>query len=185
MSVQLANNVEALRLFFTEEVYLIDEPQVVIVPPAENRPVIIVKENSSPIYPAAELPIREFNYLGKNKKGILILVHDNENEVSTEEGSALLRNIVKAINLSASDFALVNYARYPDAQFPELSSYFDCKVILSFGVSDHQLGLQSQPLNTLVAVSEAKGIFSSNLKNLCADQQAKKALWASLKLLNV
>lgn len=201
---QLTNNAEALRLFFTEDVYLVKgslqqapvEPLIVVVereapvaspvlPKSEPAPV---EEKATPVMPISipqpvAKPVLDFKYLGKNQKQILILVNDAINEVSTEQGRELLRKLVKAIELTANDFALVNYANYGNAKFSDLKNFFSCKLLLSFGVTAQQLELAEQPLHQLSATENIQLVFTNNLHDLDSDQASKKVLWGSLQQL--
>lgn len=176
MTGQLSTNADALRLFFTEDIYLIRESgqmeEMNDDLTQESNPQIVSKE-----------ALRSFEYLGKNKRNILLLVNDSENDVSTEKGNELLRNIVKAIRLTANDFALVNYAKYPDAKYSELNAFFSNRVMFSFGVSAQELGLVLQPFNEVVQMEDTSLIFCHDLDQLSGDQQGKKMLWNSLKQL--
>jgi DNA polymerase III psi subunit len=209
MGDQLANNPEALRLFFTEEIYLVPEPVMedvqvqkilaasgevkmqssapadtavdateIAAAGGENKDLSIARE------PAPERR-KDFVFLGKNKRNILILVNDEQNEVSTEQGRELLKNIVKAINLTGADFALLNYSAYPGTTFEQLQQYFSTQVLFAFGVRSAQIGLQYEDQNSLIMHEGIKMIFSSNLDQLSADMQGKKALWACLKQMDI
>lgn len=167
MTEQLTTNAEALRLFFTEDVYLVPGSiPIVAEPPAPVRTV-------------------DFKYLGKNQKNVLILVNDGNNDVSSESGRELLRNLVKAIQLTANDFALLNYFHFPDSTFEELTQFFNCRTILSFGVSSDMLGLPAQTLHELMKIEDVELVFSDRLDLLAADQAGKKKLWGSLKQLTI
>lgn len=166
MSNQLTNNEKALRLFFTEDVYLVGEDYQT----AFAEEIIVLP------------PVKEFKYLGQNQKKILILVEDFENEVSTDEGKALLRNLLKAINLTTSDFALVNYAQYKQTSFAELKQFFQCQLLIAFGISAIDLKLETaQILNQIVIQNDVKTILTKHLPLLDKDATAKKALWLSLQ----
>jgi hypothetical protein len=192
MAEQLTSNNEALRLFFTDDVYLIanEEIKVSETAPVDSLPTPpqSIKDEAVSV-PAEAQPVkkqkRDFNHLGKNAKNILILVSDPVNQVSTEEGRELLRKIVKAIDLSAADFALVNCSAYADAGFEELQSYFKPRLLLSFGVLPETLGLAAQPQNSVVRHEDITLVFSSELQALSEDMSGKKALWGSLKQLNI
>ena len=211
----LTNNEQALRLFFTEEVFL---PKNEIAIAEEKRandllisatttqenevnssklttetiaiPLLTAQEVISnlslplakqTIETATTIPQKEFTYLGKNKRYVLILVNDSLNEVSTPEGNALLRNLCKAINLTAADFALVNYANYPNTSYQDLSNNFKSTIVLAFGVSPSQLGLASLTANQLHILATAKLIFTTNLNDLAKNLGHKKQLWETLK----
>ena len=222
MADQLTTSAEGLRLFFTDDIYLIrgDEnvelagqpvgvsaEQIAVIP--ESQPIVMPASEPaakaaepSVVMPAGQpvsLPVPEavaapvsmpakeavipaaFKYLGKNQKNVLILVNDTQNEVSTEKGRELLRNIVKALQLTANDFALLNYTSCAQAQFAALSAFFSSKLVLSFGVSASQLGLDEKPQNTIIMQEQIQLVFSRELDLLADDQNEKKALWGSLK----
>lgn len=192
MTEQLTTNTEALRLFFTDDVYLVTGEETGIslaVPDVAPQPVPEVKLQAEEEIKGVDVPVEEpetvlsFQYLGKNTKNILILVHDAGNQVSTEEGRELLRKIVKAIDLTANDFAVLNYASYPGVSFAQLNDFFKPKLLLSFGVAPEVLGIATQEQNVLVLQQELQLIFSSGLHVLAEDMNGKKALWGSLKQL--
>jgi len=200
MNTQLTSNAEALRLFFTDDVYLVnDQTQSITAEPViiTNRKVedttivapVAQVEQATPVLSIVEEPKPvfekkvEFEYLGKNQKRILILVNDSTNKVSSVQGTELLRKLVKAIELTNNDFALVNYANYTNASFEDLKSFFKCELILSFGVAMRTLGLAEQPLHQLFVVDNVKFVFTKNLHDLDSDQVSKKILWGSLQQL--
>lgn len=201
MNSQLTSNADALRLFFTEDIFMVEDknqnasvepvtlaevkaPETIALPTInvqyEELPekIAIVEEPKPTIKKESS-----FEFLGKNQKGILILVHDQENKVSTPVGTELLRKLVKAIELTNNDFALLNYANYPDTTFEDLKRFFNCQLVLSFGVTTQQLGLDEQPSHQIVKFGETKFVFTKNLHDLDSDQLSKKTLWASLQQL--
>ena len=104
MPDQLTTNGDALRLFFTDDFYLVNEPSIIWgLPQEEQLPINKVSEQASPItvIEAVELkPQLNFQFLGGNKRNILILVNDKDHDVSDDPGKELLRKIVKSINFS-------------------------------------------------------------------------------------
>ena len=193
ISNQLISNEEALRLFFNDDVYLVNEIEVAkvasevvavkttsVAPNEIKEPSIpVAKVVSEPevIYPTTI----NFNHLGKNEKHILILVDDGENAVSTLRGVELLRKLLLSINLKNADFALVNYSAYAAADFEQLNAFFSCKLLLSFGISPAKLGLADQNLHQLNMLNEIKMIFTHNLHDLETDIPSKRKLWSTLK----
>ena len=209
MADQLATGAEALRLFFTDDVFLVDNngPAEIIVNPVDRRPEVQIAEVNTADVQVAEVNItgvkiaevqvaevqiaeakpaaRAFTYLGKNQKNVLILVNDPGNDVSTENGRELLRNLVKALQLTANDFALLNFARYEQLQFAELHSFFSCRLVLAFGILPTQLGLAEQPQYVISTHESVQFVFSGNLDQLSADLEGKKKLWGSLKQIQI
>ena len=205
MGNQLTSNAEALRLFFTEDIYLVDdfsksvltEPVTAIATPLPEeavtiplaKPNIEVKTITAPLIVEESKPVMaknfDFKFLGKNENKILILVNDAENETSTLQGRELLRKLVLAIGLTVKDFALVNYAHYIGATFNDLNNVFSPKLLLAFGVSTKQLALEEQALHTLLDFGATKMVFTLNLHDLDGDEASKKLLWTSLKKLKI
>ena len=187
MSDQLTNNSAALRLFFTDDIYLLKEEMHPTEDPSPMPTPPIPSSAGENRIPAAQPQkvVANFTFLGKNLRNILILVHDTDNQVSTEPGRELLRNIVKAIGLTANDFALVNYAIHPTTSFAQFKESLNSTTLFAFGVTPQQLGLPDVPLYTVAKHESVNMIFSTNLHQLSSDQQGKKTLWGSLKQMNL
>jgi len=214
MENQVTNNANALRLFFTDEVFLVKDESVEILPlrnaepvyPAENVTVKTEEEavltveiaqipginptNSPKVYPEGpeiphlvteSAPEKTFKFLGGNKKSVLILVNDNQNDVSTDQGRELLRKIVKAIDLGTPDFALLNYSNYNGTDFVELHRFFKPAIMLSFGVAFADLKLNLTWQNEIIVHETTRIIFAPNLHHLDSDILAKKTLWGHLQ----
>jgi hypothetical protein len=199
MTNQLTTNADALRLFFTEDVYLVkNEAEMALDPIAaqksdqpisEVKTAINVEEITALNVPINEEKVKEpkkawnFEYLGKNQKNILILVNDTVNKVSSAQGNLLLRKLVDAIGLANSDFALVNHAHYSESRFDDLNEFFNCQLLLAFGVDAEVLGLSDFALHQIHNLGDIKLIFTTNLHDLDSDQTSKKILWSTLKQL--
>lgn len=186
MANQLATDAEALRLFFTDDIYVVkDEVVAVFTAVEEPKDEVTTTIGKEGIWEEKVEDIIDFKYLGKNGRNILILVNDEQNEVSTEQGRELLRNIVKAINLTNADFALVNYSQYQSISFKALKNYFSPVLMLAFGIKPETMGLTAQAENQLMDQGNTTTIFAQNLDVLADNLQSKKQLWASLKQINV
>ncbi|MEJ7557514.1 MAG: hypothetical protein WKF66_04345 [Pedobacter sp.] len=188
MPDQLTTNGDALRLFFTDDVYIVNEPAITWGLPPEPVGEILATADVVVAPVAVEVEAKrtsDFTFLGGNKRNILILVNDEQNDVSDESGKDLLRKIVKSINLVTADFALVNYARHQGASFDELRDFFKSSLVFSFGVKPSQLGLKDHPANTVVLEGEVRMVFSDELRKMDADLAVKKALWGVLQKLAI
>jgi len=214
MESQVTNNANALRLFFMEDVFVVEDKSVEIVPDRGSEAVLspqVIQINGTtegisavendqnqhdklaeiqksdnqseeiPLVARETVAPKSFKFLGGNKKSVLILVNDSDNEVSTLEGRELLRKIVKAIDLSATDFALVNYASYQEVDFIELREFFKPQLMLAFGVGPQHLKLNLTWNGEIIHHETTRVIFAPNLHPLDSDISAKKSLWASLQ----
>ncbi|MET3113345.1 DNA polymerase III psi subunit [Pedobacter sp. CG_S7] len=167
MAEQLTSNTEALRLFFTEDIYLIPN------------------QVAAPLAPIVEVLPVSFNFEGENSRNVLILVSDVNFTLSTVPGTALLWKIVAAIKLTNKECAVLNYANYPDQSFADLAAFFKPQLLLSFGVPPETLGLPAQQTEVLGQQNGVKAIFSATLDALELDINIKKALWKSLQQLTL
>lgn len=197
--VYLVGSVENFDTSTGSVLSLTDDKTVENIAPADEIPVVTPTiPTPAPAYeeqaissPQVQEPAtiyqRSFNfkYLGKNEKGILILVNDTQNPVSTPQGTELLRKLILSINLKNADFALVNYSAYTDAKFEHFTSFFTCKLMFSFGVAPTTLGLSEMSLHQLNLLNDIRTVFTHNLHDLDADLTAKKALWGTLKNLTI
>ena len=164
MAEQLTSNTEALRLFFTEDIYLI--PNEVAAPLVEVVPV-------------------NFIFEGENTRNVLILVNDANFPLSTVPGTALLWKILTAIKLTNKECAVFNYANHPEISFAELAAFFKPQLLLSFGVAPENLGLSAQQAEVLGQQNGVKTIFSTTLDVVEVNINIKKALWKSLQQLTL
>jgi len=214
MENQVTNNANALRLFFTEDVFLVKDEKVeiaavdsknavsanfsaedhvvqqsVLQPKVESIMVDKAEEAAKSYVPSVEIPPvvaepkapKSFKFLGGNKKSVLILVNDQLNDVSTEQGRDLLRKIVKAVDLGTPDFAIVNYAQYQGTDYLEFHEFFKPVIMLSFGVEITDLKLNLVWQNEIINHGHTKIIFAPNLHQLDSDITAKKLLWSNLQ----
>ncbi|WP_129716080.1 hypothetical protein [Pedobacter sp. SYP-B3415] len=215
METQLSTDPAALALFFTEEIFVVEDPAAApaiasattpadaasavpaeTVPAPAAQPVIAVPEvlaqSSVPAMPVTgkALPAtekaepRSFPFVGRNARNVVILVNDPVNDVSTEAGRELLRKIVKSVNLSGNDFALVNHARHPEAVFADYASFFANCQFLVFGVTADALQIPAQTLHQHSQVLGHGIVLTAELDALNGDNTAKKELWGTLQKLN-
>jgi hypothetical protein len=183
MAEQITRDTEALKLFFTEDIFLVPNE---VFPVREETPVSGVLKKSEPAAATAkQVETIDYSYIGQNTRRILIMVKGEEYPESIGTGVVLLWNIVKAIKLDPNDVAVFNYSAYPNLKFEELQAYFQPQLLISFGVESSALNLDSQPLQVLVNLEKTNAIFSLTLQGLDEDLNSKKLLWKSLQQLTL
>lgn len=187
MAEQLTSNIEALRLFFTEDIYLIAN-EVTSAPSVEEDTVNIKEtpevKNAVPVE-ETPTPAPNYQFIGENARKVLILVNDPNNPVSSAAGTALLWKIVTAIKLTPKDCAVLNYQQHQGVSFEDLAAYFQPQLLLSFGIAPSTMGLPEQQTEVIGQQVGVKTIFSSELDALEIDIPIKKALWKSLQQLTL
>ncbi|PST84184.1 hypothetical protein C7T94_05515 [Pedobacter yulinensis] len=197
MDTQTSTDPATLSLFFTEEIFLVEEPTLVV--PLQSvgahrepdlqvaKPEFVVPQAEAKVVIApdtAAKPARSFSFVGKNARNVVILVNDETHEIGSEAGRELLRKIVKSVNLSGNDFALLNHARNAGATFNEYTAFFPGCHFIIFGVPASSLGLGDFPLHRSAELGGQTVVLTAGLDALNADAMAKKELWGTLQKLN-
>lgn len=160
MNSLLADNDTALRMFFTDLIFL---PSGSETDSEQNEPEMV-----------------QFSFVGGNEKKVLVLVNDPDHPVSTPEGAELLRNILKFLQLKTVDFALVNFAQHTDASFRDLEQFFEPVVFISFGVDP---GLLQLPVsfNEPLSAGVTKILLTTGLHEMSTNSASKRAFFHALK----
>lgn len=182
MSQQLIDNDAALRLFFTDEVYLISGEHI------ENKDKAAFESISlqAPIVAEPSQPFKkkyDFIYKGKYGKGIVILSNDTQHDVCSPAGMEVLTNLMKAIKVGKADVAVINYAHYHGATFFDLYQALQCRLVLAFGVSPDELKIPCAGLHQFTHHQQSRIIFTDNLNQLANNKPSKLLLWNTLKTL--
>lgn len=175
MSDLLLKDLNSLKGFFTDPVFVAEDNSVQQMEPVETKNVETPIEVSTPFEP----PIN-FKLIGSYQRGLLILVNDAHNDVSNEEGKTLLKNILKFLKVNTEDFGILNLHNYPEATIEHLKQQLDPKKIFAFGIPEKFLALEvgknyiqnnglsfflGAALTTMATDIESKKLFNQSLKN--------------------
>lgn len=131
MSKLQLQDLSSLKDFFTEPLFIVDQPQYKKTPEALQ----MTQTDSSEIQNSAP----EIKYVGSYQKGILILVDDEQNEVSTEDGKILLKNILKYLKVEKNEFGIINLNRNKSILWDDIKSQLNPEKIIAFGIDWQQL----------------------------------------------
>lgn len=163
-----------------------------------NEPIYVIAEDSQEISTEIESPMQKittpvkdettvnnsteivFNYIGKYEKNILILVNDPSNEVSSEDGKVLLKNIIKHLNIGSKDFAILNVHKYNSLSFSVLKEKLNPSIIFSFGIQNENNIFPIDAPNYFK--NNGTEVFMGESLNIMAnDVNLKKAFLITLK----
>jgi len=127
-------------------------------------------------------PAPPFAILGKNKKGILIIVQNNEAAFLPDEELNFLLGVLGACKLNMEDVGIINIAQSAQADYKTISGNVQAGKLFLFGIGagDIQLPLafphyQVQQYNKQVYLS------APSLQELQNDRAEKTKLWNCLK----
>ena len=148
---------------------------------------LVESADVKPIAPAAPENIhtkKEIQYLGKNQKGICILVEYPKDVYLPDDQLHFLTSILQACRLNLGDVAIINHYR-EKISFTELSKQLTCNYLLVFGVGLSPLGLSEMPLFSIQHINDCSIVHAPAAEQLNNNnpesKMLKSRLWTSLK----
>ncbi len=126
-------------------------------------------------------------FLGENKKNIVIIVEDKEAVFIADDKLQLLTNLLQACNLSLADVAIINIAN-KNLNYTILKNSIPFEFLLMMGIN---IKLFDLPIvfskNKVQQFNNAHLLITENLKDLLDTtaevKTEKKALWNALKMM--
>ena len=121
---------------------------------------------------------KDLAFHGTNLKNITVLVDDAQRVYKSLE-FALLKNILKALELSENDVAILD-ANNPESDLNSIQDQLEPKLMLSFGEGFKQTpGLKNEVFDS----GETRILITDKLADLENSKDKKLALWEELKKL--
>lgn len=155
--------------------------------PSIKQPIIeqVIEEPSRVEEPMLELQTpkvqQAFDYQGKNKKQIVILSTSDKAQYLPETELKFLTSVLKACGLTTEDVAILNL-KHQTADYAELQSFFQCRVVLLFGLGPQHLDLPMIfPQFQLQNFSKCTYLHAPALHEIEKQKDLKMKLWVSLK----
>jgi hypothetical protein len=126
----------------------------------------------------------ELNFLGKNRKNILILVNESGAVHLNDANMELLTNILNACKLSMNDVCLLNVNTQKSMAVSVLTAKLNAACLLIFGnmPTSVQLPANLNPYENTVHMN-CKSLLVDELKKIASEPELKKKLWKELKIL--
>ncbi|MEN0054252.1 MAG: hypothetical protein AAGC65_11310 [Mucilaginibacter sp.] len=189
-------NPVALQYILSDELYLLgtDKPLYEHLQKSPPEPTNTTLPEPEATIPAAT-PITEqavpevktqpisFNYLGKNLKNFLVLVHYPDQEFIAEAHLTALQNILKRKELELHDIAILNMAGYSNSNFTEITSFFKPTKLLLLGKTTMPQGIATLQLNKPQALDGLTALYSFAFAEMMDSVDNKKAFWEQMKTL--
>ncbi len=134
-----------------------------------------------------EQNLKKIEFLGENKKNIVIVLEDKESVFISDEKLQLLTNLLQACNLSLADVAIINIAN-KNLNYSTIKNSIPFEFLLMMGINFKQFEL---PLafskNKVQQFNNAHLLITENLNDLLGDtveiKTEKRALWNALKMM--
>jgi len=195
MSTLHTNESNALRLFMTEDIYILDqqpvssENEIKIEKPTAAEKVFIAEKTAMSEIPVA-IPVpdsavikkpKEFSYLGENNKYFLILIDDAKNkEINSLQKETLLK-IMSAKGLELRDLAILNLDQFPGTNITELKEFFSCSKLVLFGINPQRIELPDSSSNKVENHANVTFFSTFSIDEMINDVTKKKEFWAIMK----
>ncbi|WP_306549882.1 hypothetical protein [Daejeonella sp.] len=195
MSTLHTNETNALRLFMTEDIYILEqqpvssENEIKIEKPTAAEKVFIAEKTAMSEIPVA-IPVpdsavikkpKEFSYLGENNKYFLILIDDAKNkEINSLQKETLLK-IMFAKGLELRDLAILNLDQFPGTNITELKEFFSCSKMVLFGINPQRIELPPISSNKVENHANVMLFSTYNIDEMINDVTKKKDFWAVMK----
>jgi hypothetical protein len=124
-----------------------------------------------------------FNYLGKNLKNFLVLVHYPDLEFIADAHLTALQNILKRKELELHDIAILNMAGYNNSSFAQITGFFKPAKLLLLGKTAMPQGIAPLQLNKPQALNGLTTLYSFAFDEMMDSVDNKKAFWEQMKTL--
>ncbi|MTI19970.1 hypothetical protein E1176_02950, partial [Fulvivirga sp. RKSG066] len=112
---------------------------------------------------------------------VLILFKNESGDHLEDSQKTFLSNILKAVNLQLDVVALLNF-KVVDLGLEKILKASQAKIILSFGLSDHN-DFKQLPEYAIHKHGKYDILKADDLSAIAADQGLKKSLWTNLQQL--
>ncbi|MBB6129912.1 hypothetical protein [Mucilaginibacter lappiensis] len=186
-------NPVALRFILQDELYLLntdkafyeerETPPHIIErsePEIKTQPIEIVSQEAKP---EVKTPEPTFNYLGKNLKNFLILVHYPHQEFIADAHLAALQNILKRKEFELDDVVILNMAKYSTTTIAQLATFFKPVKLLLLGQAAIPQGMTALALNTPKTSGSRTALYSFSFDEMMDSVDNKKIFWELMKAL--
>jgi DNA polymerase III psi subunit len=164
------DNPQAFRFIMQDEIYLLDNDKIVSALPAAEGPIV-------------KTPDIAFNYLGKNNKNFLILVNYAGDDTIPAAHLTALENILKRMNLSIDDVAILNTHAYTPLSLEMLGAHFKYSKLLVMGNNALPVDIGALTLNQPKKESGYAVLYSFSFDEMMESNEHKKAFWEQMKTL--
>ena len=155
---------------------VIQESQPEIKTPAIN---IVPQE----VKPEVKTTEPAFNYLGKNLKNFLILVHYTNQDFIADAHLAALQNILKRKEFELDDVVILNMAKHSEVTIAQLAAFFKPIKLLLLGKPAIPQGMTPLALNMPKTAGSRTALYTFSFDEMMASVENKKIFWELMKAL--
>ena len=130
-----------------------------------------------------ESQVVNFSYLGANKKNFLVAVYYPNQEFMEEKHLTAFESTINRLGLKIEDTAIFNRAKYPDASYATVTTYFKPQKMLLLGKSAIPRDMEPLTLNTLKLLNNCRTLLTFSFGEMMDNNENKKAFWERMRQL--
>ncbi|WP_158828696.1 hypothetical protein [Mucilaginibacter lacusdianchii] len=157
-----------LRYLLTDDLYLLNtDKEFLLNPPA------------APALP--ETPAEELQYMGGNKKHFLVICHYPQEPFMPQAHLKALESTLGRISYAPDDIAIVNMAKYAEADFSRLQSQFAPQKLLVLGSDALPSGLQINSMNATQTIDNMLTLYTLSFNEMMGNKENTKLFWNQIK----
>ncbi|MFT3681585.1 MAG: hypothetical protein QM791_15045 [Ferruginibacter sp.] len=140
-------------------------------------------ETAAPAKPAAVAEQNvSINFLGKNRKQIIILVTNADSAFLPDEELNFLLGILSACRLTMEDVGIINFFKNKNLTYNKIAKEIQADKVFLFGISPEQISLPlGFPYYQVQSYNNQTYLSAPALDTLKDDRAEKGKLWNSLK----
>jgi hypothetical protein len=168
----------ALRFILQDDLYLLNEDKNSY----NSRPDSDQDQAPKP-QPEIKTPPVDFNYLGANKKSLLILVNYAGHEFMQDTHLTALESVLTRKGHNRDDFAILNMAKYATVDHTQIAAYFKPQTLIILGKASLPAGLEQPQFNLPENRDGLTLLYTFSFDEMMDNNDNKKAFWEQMKTL--
>lgn len=144
-----------------------------------SKSLVEIKSNKTTV---EAMPAQSLSILGKNLKGIVLVVSNAEAAFVTDDELNFLLGILSACKLNMDDVGILNIRKHAAADYKNISAELSAEKVFLFGVDPAEIKLPlSFPYYQVQRYNDQTYLASPALAEIQNDKAEKTKLWNCLK----
>jgi DNA polymerase III psi subunit len=144
-----------------------------------SKSLVEIKSNKTTV---EAMPAQSLSILGKNLKGIVLVVSNAEAAFVTDDELNFLLGILSACKLNMDDVGILNIRKHAAADYKNISAELRAEKVFLFGVDPAEIKLPlSFPYYQVQRYNDQTYLASPALAEIQNDKAEKTKLWNCLK----
>lgn len=163
-------NPAALQFILQDDIYLLNKDKALYQNVAEPVPEVKTEQV-------------KLNYLGQNKRNLLILTYYPDQEHILDVHQTALESVLKRKEHTLDDVAILNIYKYPDSDIKQLTAHFCPVTLLILGKNAMPAGFSQSVINKPAVIDGVNVLYTFSFDEMMTNNDSKKTFWEQVKTL--